>query len=92
MRKCFDFCDIKKVTFSVEKGNSLSQLMLTAPSEREPCALLAEEGGISQREMSGGVAQIQNSKKAIGNDCFFAYMRQFDCRYVSCAMVSMTVS
>ncbi len=91
MRKCFDFCDIKKVTFSVEKGNSLSRLAPTAPSEREPCAFLAEEG-ISQREMSGGVAQIQNSKKAIVSDCFFAYMRQFDCRYVSCAMVSMTVS
>ena len=31
---------------SLGEGNSLSQLTLTAPSEREPYALLAEEGGI----------------------------------------------
>ena len=37
-----------RVTLSVS-------LRLTAPSAREPNALLAEEGGIFHREMTGGV-------------------------------------
>ena len=57
---------------SLGDGNSLSQLSLTAPSEMEPNALLAEEGGISQREMTGGVRALGvylNEHKLMTHTC-----------------------
>ena len=47
---------------SLEEGNSLSRLAPTAPSEMEPYALLAEEGDISKRDMTGRASQPQSKK------------------------------
>ena len=52
---------------SLEEGNSLSSLAPTAPSEMEPYALLAEEGDISQREMTGRASQPQSKKDRAQN-------------------------